>query len=681
MPVIQGRSLGLAEFLAWTCLSYCEFYELWQSGYVSFSNGNATGTKSADDATPAAGAFPECPPCCPDDFSLEFPDGQQEGDLAKLHAFVRLWRTLRASCQGGYSFAELRDICDVLGLETGGALNSHLIRGLAAFQMLRDDFGLPLTDPAAQPAPGAVDAERSQLLALWTAPGSGPWAWAVRELIAGAERNARQRHGARQRPTGFVTLLTANLDPLSRLAGFDPDSTTDCWHAAPTHTLRFAEVLAKIYASRFSVGELIFFCTSAPHWDGDDPFPLQDDNDALDLPLGLPDDDHEHTLWRLRSELLAARVEPDEADEWPWPRIETALHAEFGFETATITALARHFFPAALTRSGGPGPDGRVAPPPAPFTAPLAPGDTSAAMWNDPPDGPFRYEADADGGETDRVRAADRPRGHREADGRPRPHRPQRQAVQDLFFAPRAMLAGFALLFADFADAQRILVEEPDEAERFAFFRHQFLLCRHRCHAIARHLARHVTAVTGQEQEDGEAVATLIARTMAADENTALSSWDDESSTPPTLTWPLPAGNAFAALLGLAGTGLPVEYLPAGGPVAWRDVSGALGGFGRERDRENCPVPTVLPSFATTLTPPQLPFASVHNGFLMKDSTDSWLGGAQGFTATWSGALLIEQDGSYEFWACPRPTTSGQTATWLLLVAGGSCFAGASGSG
>ena len=47
----------------------------------------------------------------------------------------------------------------------------------------------------------------------------------------------------------FVKLLTANLDPLSRLAGFDPGSATDSWHALPTHTLRFAEVLAKIYAS------------------------------------------------------------------------------------------------------------------------------------------------------------------------------------------------------------------------------------------------------------------------------------------------------------------------------------------------------------------------------------------------------------------------------------------------
>ena len=43
-------------------------------------------------------------------------------------------------------------------------------------------------------------------------------------------------------------------------------------------------------------------------------------------------------------------------------------------------------------------------------------------------------------------------------------------------------------------------------------------------------------------------------------------------------------------------------------------------------------MPTVLPSLGATLTPQQLQFASVHNGFLMKDATGAWLGGAQGFT-------------------------------------------------
>ena len=64
----------------------------------------------------------------------------------------------------------------------------------------------------------------------------------------------------------------------------------------------------------------------------------------------------------------------------------------------------------------------------------------------------------------------------------------------------------------------------------------------------------------------------------------------------------------------------------------------------------------MLPAFDTALTPEQLRFASAHNGFLIKDATGAWLGGAQGFTVTWSGALLIERDGTYEFWAgAPAP--------------------------
>jgi hypothetical protein len=279
-------------------------------------------------------------------------------------------------------------------------------------------------------------------------------------------------------------------------------------------------------------------------------------------------------------------------------------------------------------------------------------------MWNDPPDGPLRYDP-ATEQLSARVPLTDRAvitklTGVHDLDTA------EQQAVQDLYFQPRALLAGFALLFADFTAAQRALIEEPDEARRFSYFRCQFLLCRRRSQLIARYLARHITDVTGQEMPDGEEAA-LILRTLAADENAATTNgpcpgWECDSGTPPELTWPRPSGSALAALLGLAGTGLTAEYRPAGGEVAWRDASAALRGFGYERDRENCPVPTVLPCFDAVLTPQQLRFASAHNGLLMKDSTGEWLSGVQGFTVSWSGALLIEQDGTYEFWGgAPAP--------------------------
>jgi hypothetical protein len=218
------------------------------------------------------------------------------------------------------------------------------------------------------------------------------------------------------------------------------------------------------------------------------------------------------------------------------------------------------------------------------------------------------------------------------------------------------MLAGFALLFSDFAAAERRLIEEGDERERWAYFRRQFVLCHRRCRLIASHLARHVAAATGQECPEGDAPAQLILRALFADENKAAANWENDSGAVPAVTWTPPNGGALAALLGLIGTGIIAEYRPAGGPVVWREASGALSGFGAERDRENCPVPTVLPALNAALTPEQLRFVSVHNGLLMKDASGAWLGGAQGFDVTWSGVLLVDREGTYEFWAgAPAP--------------------------
>ena len=375
-------TVGLPAFLAETCLSYCEFYELWQSGFVAFRNGRAQEGDGKGD-----GSFPECEPCCPDDLWLEFSEEQQQQGLTDLLVFVRLWRTLRDSRCGGYSFAQLRDICDVLQLISGGALNPDFVRQLAAFQMLRGEFGMELADPDGDVPPGAVDADRTQLLALWAGPAAAAWPWAVRQLIQRVERYAQRHHRCGPRSPEFVKLLVSNLDPISQLAGFDPASATDSWHALPTHTLRFAEVLAKVYASDFSVGELLYLFTAGPHLDGDDPFPLQEPNDALDFPLGLPDEEREHSLWRLRQDMLAVEVSDEEDEEWPWRRIDAALQKEFGFAASDTLALAQHFFPHVLARSGQQADPGSAL-----FVTPLATTATSASTWNDPPDGPFSYD-------------------------------------------------------------------------------------------------------------------------------------------------------------------------------------------------------------------------------------------------------------------------------------------------
>lgn len=653
---------SLPEFLRRTCLSYCEFIELWKCGYVSFGNGcdqnrnnssnvNAAGTPAAE-RNPGGGqqdCFPDCEPCCLEDYCLQFPENPGAAvALCQLAVFIRLWRKLKESHCFCYSFDQLRDICDVLQLYQGGAINRDFIRQFAAFQMLRDHFHMELADPHDKIAAGAIDADRTQLLALWADPKAAKWNWAVNQLIEKVERYAQRQHKCQRRPSDFVKLLISNLDPLSGLCGFDPTSATDNWHASPTHTLRFAEVLAKIYASNFSVGDLMYLFTVQEHLDGDDPFPLQEQDEALDSPLGLPEDSR-FSLAHLRHKVLEAYVDDEDIDSLHWKEIEAALQEDFGFAQGAVLSFGQHFFPGVLEHAGY-----SVNSSATQYVHTLLPGDTAPAMWNTPADGPFQYDATAQNLWT-QLPLTD----ETVIDKLIHVHslNPQEQiAVQDLYFQPRAMLAQFALLFSDFASAERRLIEERDEQERWGYFRRQFALCRRRCRIIAQHLSHHVADVTGQESPDGDAPALLILRQLFADENRATANWENDDGTTPPVTWTPPSGGALAALLGIAGTGLIAEYTPDGGPLAWRSLCRTLSGFGRELDEQNCPVPCVLPAMGASLTPEQMKHVSIHNGFLIKDSSGAWLGGGQGFEVRWHGALLVENEGTYEFWGgAPTP--------------------------
>jgi hypothetical protein len=645
--------LQVPEFLRLTCLTYCEFVELWKCGYVPF------GSSGGDDRDPVQrqGGFPICEPCYLDKLVISFPRAlPTELVLLALAVFIRLWRKLHEHCCCGYSFNELGDICEVLQLFIGSGLNPDFIRQFAAFQMLRDDFHLPLSDKASPPPPNAVGADRSQLLALWVQPPPATWSWAVRQFALGVADHAGRHHGSR-RDRGFVEALTNHLDELSRLAGFDPASPTNNWHAHPTHTLRFAEVLAKIHASPFSLEDLIYlFTVDGPAGHGS-PFPLQDEADAKVRPLDLPETDparehdHAHTLWELRRKLLAAACTDEDLEAWTWPRIAAVLQTDFGFAAADVLSFGQHFFARVLDRSFT-----HVAPAAALFSSPLPAADTTAAVWNTPPGGPFQYDTGA------AQLTASLPLSDaavlRRLEGGHDFTAAEQQAIQDLYFQPRALLAKFALLFTDFHEAQARMVEGHAEDERFRWFRHQFALCHTRIKIIAAHLASHAALACGGPQQHGEAVAALILRNLAADENflapTAADPapvWENANGAHAALTWTAPNGGALAALLALAGTGLVGEYSVAGGGVVWREPGGGLGGFDRERDRSNCPVPCVLPSLAAPLAAGQGPFVAVHNGLLQKDLSNQWLGGAQGFTVTWCGALLVDQEGHYEFTA------------------------------
>ena len=676
----------LPEFLARTCLGYCEFYELWQSGFVRFVN--------SDDG--AGGAFPQCEPCCLDALSLSFPDERTpEQSLAQLAVFIRLWRKLKECCCLCLSFAELRDVCDVLQLFSGNAPSGEFVRQLAAFQMLREQFQLELYDPRDRPVQGAIDADRTQILALWVGPTAKKWGWAIRELCDKVVLFARRRGGCEHRAGDFAAALASHLDVLSKLAGFDPASTTDNWHALPTHTLRLAEILAKVAESRFQIRELIYLFTAADDPGDGGPFPLQEELEAQELPLGLPDDEAEFSLWRLRRELLAAADDfaPDGArgreisfavdqsrrsdpaadserrpqdieveveveriaEDWDWRRVASFLEDELGFASADVLALAQHFFPHVLERAGHP-----VDPAAPRFISSLPVGQTTPAMWTGRAGSPFQYDATAGGGQL----CARIPIPDAELIAQLTTlqalNSNEQAAVQDLYFQPRAMLARFALLFPDFPDAQKRLIELLPEGEsRWRYFRRHVALCHRRCHIIAAHFTRHVAAATRRESPEGHRTAMLVLKTLLGDENKATANWENDDGAAPPVTWGSPNGGAFAALLGLVGTGLTTEYKLEDGTLVWRDVSSALDGFGAVRDQDNAPLPTVLPSMAAALPGSESAFLAIRNGFLVRPNDGDLIGGAQGFDVTWSGALLIEEEGDYEFWA-GAPTPRGE---------------------
>jgi hypothetical protein len=682
----------VSEFLDRTCLTYCEFLELQQCGFVSFRNA---------DRNSKDGSFPECEPCCLDNLRINFGEENPTADLTKLAIFIRLWRTLKKHPCGGYSFAQLADVCAVLGPLTGGPLTAEFIRQLAALQMLRHHFDLPLTDPEVKPSGTGVD--RTQLLVLWavpTAANTAIWHWAVSKLIDSIPRLAAARHHTPRRGPEIIKLLAGNLDAISRLPGFNPDMTTDSWHARPTCTLRFAEILVKIYASEFSVGDLLYLITAQHHVDGEDIFPLQTANEALDLPLGLPEDQHSYSLMALRRKLLCAEVKEDAHRHWTWHRISTSLRNEFGYATDPSAAdpdpfltLGKHLFPGILAAAGVPVSvkDTRY------YYAKPVP--TPALMWNVPPDGPFQCDPGPSPGTVLMWTQAPL-RDEAVIDKLSHVHNldtDEQTAIQDLYFQPRLALAPFAFLFPDFTQADRHLIQEPEERKRWEYFTHHFALTHTRCKIIAEHLARHVHHVTREHGREHEfEAAWLILRDLFADENAAVppSTWEDPSGHLPTLTWnQLPGAGAFAALLGLTGTGLMGEFSTAGGQVIWREIRGPLAAFGDVRNDYNAPVPTIIPALdfgastgagskTATATASasgvlststvasgaigtlsalsrevstykqqddQLRFVSPYNGFASRDRDGSELGGAQGFSVRWSGVLLIDNDGHYEF--------------------------------
>ncbi len=636
--------LSVPEFLERMGLTYCEFIDLWRSEFVIFHREGLDRN------------FPECQPCCPDNLRIVFESGQNVLiALRKLAVFIRLWRRLQEVPGPKITFNQLRDISDVLHLFNGDTINPDFIRQLVALMMLRDFLRLPLFDKDDPIAPGATGAERTHLLAIWVGTAANKWEWALALLLDHVQDYAEVRYEHLRRQPETIKIITENLDLLARLSGFDPNTATDTWHADPTNTLRFIEILTKIYSSNFTVGEIILLFTAETHLAGDDPFLLTDPAEALEAPLNLPEDD-EYNLLALRQKLLDVEVSDEDADAWSWPKIETTLRDEFGFAVPPgpdpLNSLGEHFFPSVLEISGHHVPVNNRQ-----YRVNLPSVSTSPLMWNTPPDGPFRYDSAAEQLWT-HVPLNDGAVVKALQEMRPLTNIEQ-NAVRDLYFSPRVDLATFSFLFANFSEAIDRLVQENDEAARWSYFRREFARSYARCRIVAEHLAAHVAAVTDHERWDGYRVAWKVLRHLYADENFALTPWEDDSGVPPAVTWgPQPNGGAFAALLALTGTGLLTEFMVQKAALAWRQVGDPLSGFGETRNEFNTPVPTVLPSMGLTLTPEQQRFVVARNGFALRDVNGEPLGGAQRFSVRWTGALLVENGGRYSFHA-GAPTAEG----------------------
>ncbi|KAH8591200.1 hypothetical protein B0O99DRAFT_690810 [Bisporella sp. PMI_857] len=652
--------LQLPVFLQTTGLSYCEFIELWKCNFVPFG-------PQANERTGILDTFPDCPPCCLDNIFIRLNvDGDDTQVLLQLILFIRLWRKLHHDCRlSDISFALLADICQVLGLfDSSGAVNPDFVRQLASLLMLVHYFQLPW---GFDPRVTSGGAQKTKLLGLWPRSPTAPTAWALDALLGCTERFARHCFECCERDADFIRILKDNLTPLSCLAGF---SQTNPWYANPTSTIRFTEVLAKICASDFTVGEIIFLFTNENHLDGDDPFPLPERSESLDMPLNWPEDDS-HGIWELREKLLCLEIGDEHCDEWSWNKLVDTMQDLGKKDTASIMAFGEHFFPETLERHGHP-----VSAKARRWSVPLSTSQTTPMMWHAEPCWPFHYECGEQEPESLEEHSGavfagqlwiQLPLRDEDVSRKMRNSRQLRDveinAVQDLYFAPRAMIAPFALVFSNFDQDISYMIQEPEEHKRFRFFQRQFALFFKRCRVIAEHLACHVgfncncvhpSGCCECKKPDIE-LAWRILQSLIADENFTTDSWEDPSGKlppPSSFEWdPQFSGSGFAALLGLVGTGLLGKY-SVGSTLTWTEMRGGLTAFGRTEDQWSTPVPTIIPSLSAPSTTDPGDLTIFKNGFILRDANGEALDGSQPFSVVWKGLLLVDCRGHYKFRAC-----------------------------
>ena len=646
---------NLGEFLKKNCLECCD-WECWlRSGFNPL--------QIRDDNQKLV-SF-NCYDC--DLFNYQIDVLQGGSDLAEL-TFPRLWyltmlirfsRQLKKVGISCYSCSDLVHIAEKLewisiyyeDKDNNGVeelyteINPHFLEQFVALDQLRKECGICFSIPADAPFPVYI-------CHLLEGPSGANWEIALAYFVEKIVEKCNEGKAPEAcRSPQFIKLLVDHIDMLALLAGFRSDDD-ECyrWYHQFTNIIRFAQVLCRICDSNFTVGQLQFIFTADGQLVGDDPYPQQTLNEAQECPFNLPDNVAEFDLESLREKLLNIELDQSEIDSWTWQKIEAHLSADFGYTGTGFLDMGKHFFPTMLETLGY-----TISNADLQFQEVLNQNDTAQLMWNTGDVQPFFYMP---GFLTCKIplkssEVIQKLQTIRQLNGF------EETAVQNLFFAPRQVLAPFAAFFDNFTEALSVLIETEGESSRWEYFQRNFALYYKKCQIITQHFTAQLSAELGIPNLDEQVTWKIIAH-LFADDNQATQAWENDLGTSPTMTYPdkIHAG-AFTALTKLTGTGLLGTFTDNSGNIIWREVRGGMSAYGSVENLNDSPVPAVIPNI--NYTPANTPLiAIVRNGYAHTNGSPSRiLGGAQGYCAEYKGELYISESGNYTFRA-GAPTGSGE---------------------